>query len=101
MADLAHGIAGGLAGITVDIVFYPLETIKTRIMGSSPTENFTYLARSRFRGFSCQMIVSFPYSFTFFYVYESTRQILKDNYFKNVIASVLAEISGNLIRNPF
>jgi hypothetical protein len=36
MADLSHGVAGGLAGITVDTVFYPLETIKTRIMGSSP-----------------------------------------------------------------
>lgn len=24
MADINHGIAGGLAGITVDFVFYPL-----------------------------------------------------------------------------
>jgi hypothetical protein len=37
MADLKHGIAGGLAGIAVDTVFYPLETIKTRIMASSPS----------------------------------------------------------------
>lgn len=36
MTDIKHGIAGGLAGISVDIVFYPLETIKTRIMASSP-----------------------------------------------------------------
>jgi hypothetical protein len=36
MTDIKHGIAGGLAGITVDLVFYPLETIKTRIMASSP-----------------------------------------------------------------
>jgi hypothetical protein len=35
MSDIKHGIAGGMAGITVDIVFYPLETIKTRIMASS------------------------------------------------------------------
>lgn len=35
MTDIRHGIAGGLAGITVDMVFYPLETIKTRIMASS------------------------------------------------------------------
>lgn len=35
MADIKHGIAGGMAGIAVDIVFYPLETIKTRIMASS------------------------------------------------------------------
>lgn len=31
-----HGIAGGMAGIAVDMMFYPLETIKTRIMASSP-----------------------------------------------------------------
>lgn len=24
MADIKHGIAGGLAGISVDLVFYPL-----------------------------------------------------------------------------
>jgi len=36
MADLKHGVAGGMAGITVDVVFYPLETIKTRIMASKP-----------------------------------------------------------------
>jgi hypothetical protein len=35
MADIKHGIAGGIAGIAVDIVFYPLDTIKTRIMGST------------------------------------------------------------------
>lgn len=35
MADFKHGLAGGLAGIAVDLVFYPLETIKTRIMGST------------------------------------------------------------------
>ena len=36
MIDIKHGIAGGIAGISVDMVFYPLETIKTRIMASSP-----------------------------------------------------------------
>jgi hypothetical protein len=35
MTDIKHGVAGGLAGITIDMVFYPLETIKTRIMASS------------------------------------------------------------------
>ena len=32
---LKCGIAGGLAGLSVDLVSYPIETIKTRIMGSS------------------------------------------------------------------
>jgi solute carrier family 25 S-adenosylmethionine transporter 26 len=75
MTDIKHGVAGGIAGIAVDLVFYPLETIKTRIMASSPEENLTKIAKSRFKGFSCQMIVSFPYSFTFFYTYESIRAL--------------------------
>jgi hypothetical protein len=36
---LLYGLAGGLASITVDLIYYPLETIKTRIMGSSLKEN--------------------------------------------------------------
>jgi hypothetical protein len=47
------------------------------------------------------MIVSFPYSFTFFYVYESIRALFPDNKYKNIMASVCAEIAGNLVRNPF
>lgn len=101
MADLKHGIAGGMAGIAVDAFFYPLETIKTQIMGSSPGENLRSIARSKFKGFSCQMIVSFPYSFTFFFVYESIRSAIPENPVKNVLASVCAEIFGNLVRNPF
>jgi solute carrier family 25 S-adenosylmethionine transporter 26 len=90
-----------MAGIAVDLAFYPLETIKTRIMGSSPGENLTSIARSRFRGFSCQMIVSFPYSFSFFYTYESIRAAIPNNPMKNVYASICAEVIGNLVRNPF
>jgi solute carrier family 25 S-adenosylmethionine transporter 26 len=90
MTDIKHGVAGGMAGIAVDLVFYPLETIKTRIMASSPEENLTKIAKSRFKGFSCQMIVSFPYSFTFFYTYESIRALFPENKYKNVLASVCA-----------
>lgn len=90
MADIRHGVAGGLAGIAVDMVFYPLETIKTRIMGSSARENLTTIARSKFRGFSCQMVVSFPYSFTFFYTYETVRTLLGTNHLANAFASVAA-----------
>jgi hypothetical protein len=47
------------------------------------------------------MVVSFPYSFTFFYTYESVRAALKDHALRNVAASGLAEIAANLVRNPF
>ena len=101
MAEIKHGVAGGLAGIAVDIVFYPLETIKTRIMASSVQENLKFIALSKFRGFSCQMIVSFPYSFTFFWVYETVRSYSQKSALSNAFASVCAEIAANIVRNPF
>jgi len=70
-------------------------------MGSSPNENFKDIAKSKFKGFSCQMIVSFPYSFTFFYTYETIRNLNKENKWKNAYASIFAEITGNIVRNPF
>jgi solute carrier family 25 S-adenosylmethionine transporter 26 len=99
--SINHGFAGGMAGITVDIVFYPLETIKTRIMASSLNENLKNLAFSKFKGFSCQMIASFPYSFSFFYTYEMMRSIVGTTHLCNFISSVTAEIVANLVRNPF
>ena len=47
------------------------------------------------------MIVSFPYAFSFFYVYETIRAAMPDNSFKNLYASVVAEVVANVIRNPF
>lgn len=90
MTDIKHGVAGGLAGIAVDLVFYPLETIKTRIMASSAKENLRAIAVTKFRGFSCQMIVSFPYSFAFFYTYETVRRLTNKSYLANAGASVCA-----------
>ena len=59
-------------------------------MASKLTENFATIALSKFKGFSCQMIVSFPYSFTFFLVYETTKKQLSNIYGKFVIASIIA-----------
>lgn len=47
------------------------------------------------------MIVSFPYSFSFFYTYETVRALLNKTLFANVVASVSAEVVANLVRNPF
>lgn len=47
------------------------------------------------------MIVSFPYSFTFFFVYEKIREKFGKTVLVNACASGAAEIAGNLVRNPF
>lgn len=70
-------------------------------MASSAHENLKTIALTKFKGFSCQMIASFPYSFSFFYTYESVRAMMGKSHTGNVIASVCAEIVANLVRNPF
>lgn len=47
------------------------------------------------------MIVSFPYSFSFFYTYETVRSLMHKSHFANMAASVCAEIVANIVRNPF
>jgi hypothetical protein len=47
------------------------------------------------------MIISFPYSFSFFYTYETVRSIIGISHVGNFFASVSAEIVANLVRNPF
>ncbi len=47
------------------------------------------------------MIVSFPYSFSFFYTYETVRTYFNKTHMGNIIASISAEIVANLVRNPF
>ena len=47
------------------------------------------------------MIVSFPYSFTFFAVYETIRSYSSKTILWNAFASVCAEVAGNIVRNPF
>jgi solute carrier family 25 S-adenosylmethionine transporter 26 len=99
---LLYGLSGGLAGITVDLIYYPLETIKTRIMGSNLKENLLKEAGkiSKFKGFSCQMIVSFPYAYTFFYLYGWLRQSLRKSSWSDMLAASIAESVANIIRNP-
>ena len=99
---LKCGVAGGLAGLCVDIIEFPIETIKTRIMGSSPKENIVKntAGRSKFRGISAQIIIAFPYSFTFFLIYEGLRDRMPDSHMTNFIAAVCAETVSNIIKNP-
>lgn len=99
---LRYALSGGMAGIMVDLVYYPMETIKTRIMGSSIKENLIEQAQSisKFRGFSCQMLVSFPYSYIFFLVYGHIRKRLNPSSTADFIAGALAETASNIVRNP-
>ena len=47
------------------------------------------------------MTVSFPYAFIFFYTYETVRALMPAHMLTNALASVMAEVAANIVRNPF
>jgi solute carrier family 25 S-adenosylmethionine transporter 26 len=50
---LISGFSGGIAGIVVDFVYYPLESIKTRIQASTLKLDYSKLAQNlpKYKGF--------------------------------------------------
>ncbi|KAF2869776.1 mitochondrial carrier domain-containing protein [Massariosphaeria phaeospora] len=68
-------IAGGLAGTTVDLSLYPLDTLKTRLQSSSgfaSTGGFTGI----YRGVGSALIGSAPGAALFFITYDSLKRAL-------------------------
>ena len=65
------GISGGIAGVVMESLFYPLETLKTRIMGSTLKEDLIKQSKhiNLYKGISLRIIGGFPGYFSFFFVY--------------------------------
>lgn len=59
---VCSSLAGGCAGISVDFVLFPIDSIKTRIQASTKDKNFREGAKSvsKFRGFVSSMLAGFP-----------------------------------------
>ena len=70
-------IAGGIAGTTVDVALYPLDTIKTRLQapqGFIKAGGFSGV----YKGLSAAAAGSAPGAALFFSSYEMSKQILHD-----------------------
>ncbi|KAF2428604.1 mitochondrial carrier [Tothia fuscella] len=68
-------LAGGLAGTTVDLTLYPLDTLKTRLQSSSGFTNsggFTGI----YRGVGSAIVGSAPSAALFFVTYDSMKRLL-------------------------
>jgi ABC-type siderophore export system fused ATPase/permease subunit len=55
---------------------------------------------SKFNGLSCQLIISFPYYFTFFVIYEGIRDRLQSSHTTNFLAALVGETVSNILKNP-
>ncbi|KAG6035160.1 hypothetical protein E4U41_006226, partial [Claviceps citrina] len=68
-------LAGALAGTTVDITLFPLDTLKTRLQSSAgffPSGGFS----GTYRGIGSAVVGSAPGAAFFFTTYEATRGYL-------------------------
>jgi solute carrier family 25 S-adenosylmethionine transporter 26 len=99
-------VAGGIAGTTVDVVLFPLDTIKTRLqskIGFWAAGGF----RSIYAGIVPAAAGSAPAAATFFCTYELTKSVLGDKLpegyapFVHMLAASLGEVTSCLVRVPF
>ncbi|KAL6935887.1 hypothetical protein ACO0OL_002071 [Hanseniaspora opuntiae] len=98
-------IAGGVAGTSTDIFFYPIDTIKTRLQSK---EGFFKSGgyKNVYSGISACIIASAPSASLFFVTYDYFKHTLKLKYNKNLsdhqihmLSASLGEIAACSVRN--
>lgn len=97
--------AGGIAGVCVDLILFPLDTVKTRLQspqGFRKAGGF----RGIYAGVPSTAIGSFPNAAAFFITYENVKSVLHHgsaSYLApatHMVAASLAEVVACLIRVP-
>ncbi|XP_077181221.1 mitochondrial S-adenosylmethionine carrier protein isoform X7 [Paroedura picta] len=102
---LASLTAGGLAGMCVDLVLFPLDTVKTRLQspqGFKKAGGF----RGIYAGVPSTAVGSFPNAAAFFVTYECMKAVLHTDAspylapVTHMVAASLGEVVACLIRVP-
>ncbi|XP_076984880.1 mitochondrial S-adenosylmethionine carrier protein isoform X1 [Tamandua tetradactyla] len=102
---MASLVAGGVAGVSVDLILFPLDTIKTRLQspqGFNKAGGF----RGIYAGVPSAAIGSFPNAAAFFITYEYVKWVLStdsSSYLmpvKHMLAASAGEVVACLIRVP-
>ncbi|KIM41005.1 hypothetical protein M413DRAFT_445768, partial [Hebeloma cylindrosporum] len=96
-------LAGGVAGTSVDLLFFPIDTIKTRLQSSQGFRNAGGFS-GVYKGVGSVVIGSAPGAAAFFSTYETMKKVLPmpENLapVKHMIAASVAEVAACLIRVP-
>lgn len=106
-ADFGYAlVSGSLAGFSVDIVLYPLDTIKTRLQSSAGFRHSGGF-RGIYRGLGSVAVGSVPGAALFFTTYESVKGAMgrvgvssQFNIASLVVASCCGETMACLVRVP-
>ncbi|CAE6468260.1 unnamed protein product [Rhizoctonia solani] len=95
-------VAGGLAGTSVDLLFFPIDTVKTRLQSSQgflKAGGFSGI----YRGVGSVIIGSAPGAAIFFTTYSTLKQNLPldaTHPLNHVVAASIGEVAACLVRVP-
>ncbi|KAJ2991652.1 hypothetical protein HDV02_003650 [Globomyces sp. JEL0801] len=93
-------IAGGIAGTTVDVILFPLDTIKTRLQSKSgfiKSGGF----KNIYSGLSSAILGSAPSASLFFLTYESMKSIFNQHtHWNHMVAASVGEMMACIVRVP-
>lgn len=95
--------------MVTDSIYFPLDSLKTRIQASRAGVDYVSQAKgvSKLKGLIPTLASSFPGAFSFFFAYESTKtltkkyNILSDGPYMHLLSAAAGEIASALVRNPF
>src|SRR5689334_10452473 len=99
MHELALLVSGAMAGISVDLVLFPLDTIKTRLQSRKGILSSGGFKRGLFQGLAPALLVSGPNAAIFFFTYECMKKNLQTVLYDQPLlqsfgASIVAEVAA-------
>ena len=107
-AFLTGLLSGAVAGITVDLTLFPLDTIKTRLQASANTKFSLDLLKGVYDGVGPGLLASAPACAAFFGAYDSFKRSLTARYpdpklapIVNMLAAAGGDLTQSVVRVPF
>ncbi|TGZ85538.1 mitochondrial carrier [Ascodesmis nigricans] len=92
--------AGAAAAFTVDLLIYPLDTLKTRWQSPSLEHRSIPRFKGLYQGVGSVVIATLPAAGAFFTVYETVRFHLPSHPLSNALASSIGELTSCAILTP-
>ena len=100
-------LSGAVAGTTVDLILFPLDTVKTRLQATAGAKLSLKTFQGIFNGVAPAIAASAPCAATFFGAYDSFKRILKEKLPENCDtlahagAAAGADLVQSVVRVPF
>ena len=92
---LASLVAGGVAGLAVDTLLFPLDTLKTRLQARSSRLEGRLRVRHLYSGLAPVLLGSVPCAALFFLFYDGSKELLGGTGLAvHMVAASIGEVGG-------